>query len=100
MAVSLDACTSLLTLGKLVTGTETLNEDCETAYPGDAPCLDKVAGDLNLTSLGTGKDAEGYPAIVDSIKTLYSSAVGVIGLGKLSPTNLTSILTTTCVMFE
>lgn len=83
-----------------MTGTETLNDDCETAYSGDASCLDKVTNDLNFTSVGAGKDAEGYPAIVDSIKTLYSSAVGVIGLGKLSPTNLTSTLTTTCLMFE
>lgn len=41
----------------------------------------------------SGKDTVGWLAAADSVKTLYSSAVGIIGLGKLAVANVTASLT-------
>lgn len=100
VAVSFDAWTSSFTFGKSVTGTETFNIDCEAAVSGDASCLVMVMLEVYFSIAVSGKDAEGGPAAVNSVCTLYSSAVGVIGVGKLSRTNLSTILASTCLMFD
>lgn len=53
-----------------------------------------------MTSTGSGKDAEGGPARGNSVKTFYSSAVGVIGVGKLARTNISTILASLWVIFD
>lgn len=53
-----------------------------------------------MTSAGSGKDAEGGHARGNSVKTLYSPAVGVIGVGKLARANISTILASSRVILD
>lgn len=47
---------------------------------------------VTLSLSVSGKDTGGELAAVNSVKTFYSSTVGIIGLGKLAVTNITTSL--------
>lgn len=81
-------------------GTEALNSENIVATSGDSSELKEPKNSKLLTLPVAGKDTVGKAAAIDTVKTLYSSAVGVMGLGKLARTNISTTSATHKVDFD
>ncbi len=94
------ARTEVLTFGKVVAGTESVNKNRDTANT----CESTDSEEPRSTKLNTlpfaGKDTEGKTTIADTVRTFYPSTVGIIGLGKLASINLTTTSTSPNVLFD
>lgn len=90
----------MFTLGKVVAGTEALNKAASTAITCEPTDLDKPRNSKSKSIIASGRDTLGETAAIDSVKTLYPSTVGIIGLGKLARANLTSTSTSHKVIFD